>query len=200
MKTRIASDEDLKLTDTFLYYKRDTVAAQDLLMRRLRYMVEYETATRNLEKARQKGRTQMQYADVIQRQAKENFISISKLVKQELIDYKQRRVASFRKAFSDLVELELKHLRSHSQLIMNCLNTCRGISVQTHQQAYAGTTKNSSCIASSSGLASKREPDTQFRAGPATTLTTANNAESTASTARAGTVSGSPEPTFKQAY
>lgn len=125
IEARIASDEDLKLTDTFLYYKRDTVAAQDLLMRRLRFMVEYDTASRNLEKARQKGRTQMQYADVIQKQAKENFISISKLVKQELNDYKQRRVASFRKAFSDLVELELKHLRSHSQLVMNCLNTCK---------------------------------------------------------------------------
>lgn len=127
IETRIASDEDLKLTDTFLYYKRDTVAAQDLLMRRLRFMSEYETANKNLEKARQKGRTQMQYADVIQKQARENFISISKLAKQELIDYKQRRVASFKKAFSDLVELELKHLRSHSQLLTDCLNTCRGI-------------------------------------------------------------------------
>lgn len=128
IETRIASDEDLKLTDTFLYYKRDTVAAQDLLMRRLRFMSEYETATKNLEKARQKGRTQMQYADVIQKQAKENFTSISKLAKQELIDYKQRRVASFKKAFNDLAELELKHLRSHSQLLTDCLNNCRGIS------------------------------------------------------------------------
>lgn len=127
VETRIASDEDLKLTDTFLYYKRDTVAAQNLLTRRLRFMSEYDTATKNLEKARQKGRTQMQYADVIQKQAKENFISISKLAKQELIDYKQRRVASFKKAFSDLVELELKHLRSHSQLLTDCLNTCRGL-------------------------------------------------------------------------
>lgn len=130
IETRIASDEDLKLTDTFLYYKRETVAAQDLLMRRLRFMAEYDTATKNLEKARQKGRTQMQYADVIQKQARENFISISKQAKQELIDYKQRRVDSFKKAFGDLVELELKHLRSHSKLIMNCLNACKGTSCQ----------------------------------------------------------------------
>lgn len=127
IETRVASDEDLKLTDTFLYYKRDTLAAQDLLVRRLRFLAEYDTATKNLEKARQKGRTQMQYAELIQKQAKENFISISKLAKRELNDYKQRRVASFRKSFTDLVELELKHLKSHSQLIMNCLKTCRGI-------------------------------------------------------------------------
>lgn len=134
VETRIASDEDLKLTDTFLYYKRETVAAQDLLMRRLRYMSEYETANRNLDKVRQKGRTQMQYADVIQKQAKENFISISKQTKKELIDYKQRRVVSFRKAFNDLVELELKHLRSHTQLIRNCLDACRGEQQQQQQQ------------------------------------------------------------------
>lgn len=127
IETRIASDEDLKLTDTFLYYKRDTNAAQDLLMRRLRFKAEYDTATKNLEKARQKGRTQMQYADVIQKQAKENFIAISRQAKKEIIDYKQRRVASMKKAFTELVELELKHLRTHSNIIQNCLNTCRGL-------------------------------------------------------------------------
>lgn len=129
VETRIASDEDLKLTDTFLYYKRDTVAAQDLLARRLRFMSEYETATKNLERARVKGRTATQYADVIQKQARENFLSISKQAKQELIDYKKRRVSSFKKAFGDLAELEVKHLRSHFQLITNCLNICRGETV-----------------------------------------------------------------------
>lgn len=128
IETRIASDEDLKLTDLFLYYKRDTVAAQDLLARRMRFLSDYETSKKNLEKARQKGRTQMQYADVIQKQAKENFLSISKLAKQELIDYKQRRVASFGKTFAELVNLELKHLQVHSQLITKCLNTCKGVS------------------------------------------------------------------------
>jgi len=127
IETRLASDEDLKLTDTFLYYKRDTVAAQDLLMRRLRFMSEYENATKNLEKARLKGRTAMQYADVIQKQAKENFLSISSLAKQELIDYKKRRVASFREAFTDIAELEIKHLKTHAKSIVNCLNTCRGL-------------------------------------------------------------------------
>jgi hypothetical protein len=127
IEARLASDEDLKLTDTFLYYKRDTVAAQELLTRRLRFMSEYENAVRNLDKARLKGMTAMQYADVIQKQAKENFVSISKLAKQELIDYKKRRVSSFKKAFTDLAELEIKHLRAHSQLIVNCLNKCRGL-------------------------------------------------------------------------
>lgn len=126
IETRVASDEDLKLTDTFVYYKHDTVAAQDLLMRRLRFMADYEQATRNFEKARLKGGTQMQYADVIQRQARENFVNISKLAKQELEEYKRRRVAAFKKSFRDLAELQLKHLRAHAQLIGNCLDACRG--------------------------------------------------------------------------
>lgn len=125
IEARIASDEDLKLTDTFLYYKRETLAAQNLLMRRLNYMVEYESALRNLDKARQKGGTQMQYAEVIEKQAKENFVNISKLSKQELAEYKERRVGAFKKAFSDLAELELKHLKNHSQLIQNCLDSVR---------------------------------------------------------------------------
>lgn len=166
IETRIASDEDLKLTDTFLYYKRDTIAAQDLLMRRLRFLSEYETATKNLEKVRHKGRTQMQYADVIQKQAKENFITISKLAKQELIDYKQRRVASFKRAFNDLVELELKHLRSHSQLIMNCLNTCRGITSGDKKVIDDGKNEEPSTskerILSPVASSSKHEPETNL--------------------------------------
>lgn len=125
IETRIASDEDLKLTDLLVYYKRETAAAQDLLMRRLRFMSEYDTATKNLEKARHKGtRTQVQYAQVIQKQARENFVSISKLAKRELLGYKKRRAMTFKKAFNDLVELELKHLRAECNMIQSCWNKC----------------------------------------------------------------------------
>lgn len=184
IEARIASDEDLKLTDTFLYYKRDTVAAQDLLMRRLRFMSEYDSATKNLEKARAKGRTAMQYADVIQKQAKENFSSISKLAKQELIDYKQRRVASFKKAFSDLAELEIKHLRSNSQLIVNCLNMCRGLVTGHSLQTTSATTNvNETTVvptpSSSSSSAGTPKPLTQVDLGA---LGNGNNSSESSST------------------
>lgn len=128
IEIRIASDEDLKLSDTFLYYKRETVAAQDLLMRRLKFMSEYESAMKNLDKARQKGGTQMQYAEVIEKQAKENFVNISKLAKKELLEYKQRRVEAFKKAFKELADLELKHLKTHTQLITSCLESVKQLS------------------------------------------------------------------------
>lgn len=56
MESRIASDEDLKLSDTFRYYVGDSFAAKRLLFRRLRSLANYETANRNLEKARMKNK------------------------------------------------------------------------------------------------------------------------------------------------
>lgn len=53
---RIASDEDLKLSDTLRYCMGDTFAAKRLLYRRMRCLANYETANRNLEKARARNR------------------------------------------------------------------------------------------------------------------------------------------------
>lgn len=53
---RVASDEDLKLSDTLRYYMRDTAAAKRLLFRRLKALHAYETANRILEKARAKNK------------------------------------------------------------------------------------------------------------------------------------------------
>jgi len=52
----VASDEDLKLSDTLRYYMRDSAAAKNLLYRRLRALANYEAATKNLEKARSKNK------------------------------------------------------------------------------------------------------------------------------------------------
>ncbi len=53
---RVASDEDLKLSDTLRYVMGDTFAAKRLLYRRLRCLANYENANRNLEKARARNR------------------------------------------------------------------------------------------------------------------------------------------------
>ena len=52
----MASDEDLKLSDTLRYYMRDSAAAKDLLYRRVRALADYENANKNLEKARTKNK------------------------------------------------------------------------------------------------------------------------------------------------
>jgi len=56
LEGRVASDEDLKLSDTLRYYMRDSSAAKNLLYRRLRALANYETATKNLDKARSKNK------------------------------------------------------------------------------------------------------------------------------------------------
>lgn len=52
----MASDEDLKLSDTLRYYMRDTTAAKNLLYRRLRALANHEAAVKQLDKARSKNK------------------------------------------------------------------------------------------------------------------------------------------------
>jgi len=119
---RIASDEDLKLSDSLRYYMRDTSAAKELLYRRLRCLANYENANRNLEKARSRNK-EVPSAESAQVEACEKFENISKLAKQELMDFKTRRVVAFRKNLVELAELELKHSRAEVQLLKSCLSS-----------------------------------------------------------------------------
>lgn len=52
----MASDEDLKISDTLRYYMRDSAAAKDLLYRRSRSLADYEQANKALDKARTKNK------------------------------------------------------------------------------------------------------------------------------------------------
>ncbi|XP_070378567.1 sorting nexin-6 isoform X1 [Dermacentor albipictus] len=117
---RVATDEDLKLSDTLRYYMRDTSAAKDLLYRRLRCLANYENANRALERARNKNK-EVQAAEAAQQEACEKFEGISKQAKQELTDFKTRRVSNFRKNLLELVELELKHAKAQVQLLKSSI-------------------------------------------------------------------------------
>lgn len=117
---RVATDEDLKLSDTLRYYMRDTSAAKDLLYRRLRCLANYENANRALERARNKNK-EVQAAESAQQEACEKFEGISKQAKQELTDFKTRRVNNFRKNLLELVELELKHAKAQVQLLKSSI-------------------------------------------------------------------------------
>lgn len=81
LEGRVSCDEDLKLSDTFRYFMKDTGAAKDLLYRRLRSLANYESANRNLDKARAKNRD-VAAAETLQQEACDKFENISKLGKQ----------------------------------------------------------------------------------------------------------------------
>uniref|UniRef100_A0A671YIM7 Sorting nexin 6 n=1 Tax=Sparus aurata TaxID=8175 RepID=A0A671YIM7_SPAAU len=110
IEARVAADEDLKLADLLKYYLRESQAAKDLLYRRSRSLVDYENANKALDKARAKNRDVLQ-AETSQQLCCHKFEKISESAKQELIDFKTRRVAAFRKNLVELAELELKHAK-----------------------------------------------------------------------------------------
>ncbi|GIY54487.1 sorting nexin-6 [Caerostris extrusa] len=99
---------------------RDTAASKNLLYRRLRCLANYETANRNLEKARAKNK-EVHLAETAQQEACDRFEAISKQARQELQDFRIRRVAAFRKNLVELAELEIKHAKAQMQLLSNCL-------------------------------------------------------------------------------
>uniref|UniRef100_A0A0C9PY51 Sorting nexin n=1 Tax=Fopius arisanus TaxID=64838 RepID=A0A0C9PY51_9HYME len=117
---RVASDEDLKLSDTLRYYMRDTAAAKRLLFRRLKALHTYETANRTLEKARARNKD-VHAAEKAQTEACEKFEQMSDKGKEELTDFMTRRIAAFRKNLIELTELEIKHAKAHADMLKKCL-------------------------------------------------------------------------------
>ncbi|GLV31610.1 Sorting nexin 6 [Carabus blaptoides fortunei] len=114
---RVASDQDLKLADTLRYYQRDSHAAKALLVRRLRCLAAYEAANRALDRARHKNKD-IHAAETAQAQACEQFETMSSQAKEELMDFKTRRIHAFKKSLIELAELEIKHARTQQELFL----------------------------------------------------------------------------------
>ncbi|KAF4527696.1 hypothetical protein B566_EDAN017587 [Ephemera danica] len=111
LEGRVASDEDLKLSDTLRYYMRDSFAAKRLLYRRLRCLANYEQANKNLDRARAKNKD-IHAAELAQQQACDKFEQMSQKAKE-----------AFRKNLIEVAELELKHAKAQVQLFKNCLES-----------------------------------------------------------------------------
>lgn len=120
-----ASDHDLKMTDTLVYYQRETQAAKDLCLRRARALRDFEEANKDLERARAKNKD-IHQAEINREECQKRFEKLSALAKSELHDYRGRRVVAFRKGLVELAELELKHAKAHFQLLQASLDLLRG--------------------------------------------------------------------------
>ncbi|CAM2116826.1 sorting nexin-32 [Caretta caretta] len=125
LEGRVASDEDLKLSDLLKYYMRDSQAAKDLLYRRLRALADYENASKALDRARMRNK-EVKPAEVHQQLCCQRFEQLSASAKQELTDFKSRRISAFRKNLIELAELELKHAKASSLLLRNTLIVLKG--------------------------------------------------------------------------
>uniref|UniRef100_A0A3B5LLX3 Sorting nexin n=1 Tax=Xiphophorus couchianus TaxID=32473 RepID=A0A3B5LLX3_9TELE len=118
---RVASDQELKLTELLRYYMRDIQAAKDLLYRRARALVDYENSNKALDKARLKSKDIPQ-AEEHQRQSLQKFDKLSESAKKELTSFKGRRVVAFRKNLIEMAELEIKHAKVSSVLFFLCVS------------------------------------------------------------------------------
>uniref|UniRef100_A0A8C9YR22 Sorting nexin n=1 Tax=Sander lucioperca TaxID=283035 RepID=A0A8C9YR22_SANLU len=112
---RVASDQELKLTELLRYYMRDIQAAKDLLYRRARALVDYENSNKALDKARLKSKDIPQ-AEEHQQQCLQKFDKLSESGKKELTSFKGRRVVAFRKNLIEMAELEIKHAKVSSTI------------------------------------------------------------------------------------
>ncbi|VDN52762.1 unnamed protein product [Dracunculus medinensis] len=116
LESRVATDEELKQSDTLRYYMRDTSAAKDLIYRRMRCLANYEAANKNLERARGRNR-EIAKAEAEQNETCKKFEEISEVAKVELQDLKRRRLAGFKKNLVDLTELQIKHAKAQIALL-----------------------------------------------------------------------------------
>ncbi|XP_056616597.1 sorting nexin-5 [Triplophysa dalaica] len=120
LEDRVASDQDLKLTELLRYYTRDIQAAKDLLYRRARALADYENCNKALDRARLRGKDIPQ-AEENQKKSLQKFNRLSESGKKELTSFKARRVVAFRKNLIEMAELEIKHGRNSVSLLQGSI-------------------------------------------------------------------------------
>uniref|UniRef100_A0A5F8H524 Sorting nexin 5 n=1 Tax=Monodelphis domestica TaxID=13616 RepID=A0A5F8H524_MONDO len=118
---RVSSDEDLKLTELLRYYMLNIEAAKDLLYRRTKALIDYENSNKALDKARLKSKD-VKLAETHQQECCQKFEQLSESAKEELISFKRKRVAAFRKNLIEMSELEIKHAKNNVSLLQSCID------------------------------------------------------------------------------
>ncbi|XP_032138701.1 sorting nexin-32 isoform X3 [Sapajus apella] len=121
----LGTQEVNQLRTSFLKLAELFERLRDLLYRRLRALADYENANKALDKARTRNR-EVRPAESHQQLCCQRFERLSDSAKQELMDFKSRRVSSFRKNLIELAELELKHAKASTLILRNTLVALKG--------------------------------------------------------------------------
>ncbi|KAF6089451.1 sorting nexin 5 [Phyllostomus discolor] len=121
IESRVSSDEDLKVTELLRYYMLNIEAAKDLLYRRTKALIDYENSNKALDKARLKSKD-VKLAEAHQQECCQKFEQLSESAKEELNNFKRKRVAAFRKNLIEMSELEIKHARNNVTLLQSCID------------------------------------------------------------------------------
>ncbi|XP_040105206.1 sorting nexin-5-like [Oryx dammah] len=121
VESRVSSDEDLKLTELLRCYMLNIEAAKDLSYRRTKALINYENSNKALDKARLKSKD-VKLAKTHQQERCQKCEQLSESAKEELISFKRKRVAAFRKNLTEMSELEIKHARKNVSLLQSCID------------------------------------------------------------------------------
>uniref|UniRef100_A0A2K5ZGN8 PX domain-containing protein n=1 Tax=Mandrillus leucophaeus TaxID=9568 RepID=A0A2K5ZGN8_MANLE len=108
----------LKVAELFEKLRRVEVA-KDLLYRRTKALIDYNNSNESLDKVRLKSKD-IKLAEAHQQECCQKFEQPSKSPKEELINFKQKGVAAFRKNLIETSELEIKH--NNVSFLQSCID------------------------------------------------------------------------------
>ncbi|KAB0336249.1 hypothetical protein FD755_026043, partial [Muntiacus reevesi] len=84
-------------------------------------LIDCENSNKALDKARLKSKD-VKLAKAHQQECCQKFEQLSETAKEELINFKWKRVAAFRKNLFEMSELEIKHARNNVPLLQSCID------------------------------------------------------------------------------
>ncbi|KAL9960448.1 hypothetical protein ACROYT_G033909 [Oculina patagonica] len=115
----MSTNDDNTLGFTLELYSRYMEAAKEMLFRRTCKLVEFENATKALEKAKPKNQEALQKA---KEDAEEAYNKISEVAKKEIIRYNEQRVLSLQSSLIQYAESRLKNGRDTYAILAKLLN------------------------------------------------------------------------------
>lgn len=115
VQKKLAAKEDLKLTDILRYHEADSIAAKDLMYRRIKAYQEKEKTTKALDVARAKQK-KVAEAEAAHTAAVAQKESIDKTARPELETFKRRRFAAFRKGLIQYTQNQIRQAREETAL------------------------------------------------------------------------------------
>eukprot|EP00048_Salpingoeca_helianthica_P022224 m.17093 g.17093 ORF g.17093 m.17093 type:complete len:400 (-) comp7044_c0_seq1:180-1379(-) len=124
IEKKLSVKEDLKLTDLLRYYASDVGAARALMCRRIKMEQDVDKATKALETAKKTGKKQIECQEALTT-AQGKYEAISKTAREELLIFKKRRVAAFRRGLVQLAQVEIRQAREQYDLWKELLVTVR---------------------------------------------------------------------------
>lgn len=126
IEKKLVAKEDLKMSDLLRYYRDDTNAAKELLVRRAKAHKEMEKTAKAHEAAKRNGKKVIE-AQGAATAAKTTYEAITKSAQTELETFKKRRAAAFRKGLIHYAQCQIKQSKDAYALWKQTLIQVRDI-------------------------------------------------------------------------